>query len=1343
MPEIEIGNIDLIILKLFENQKIITHAKNEIKEKGYLDFLSKIDKKKFNIIYDKLIKYKAIEKKKNQQNEAITNFGEWIKKTNMDIELGYYLDKFKEKYSEDLKKEVVFQLLNIISTTDNYNSELFYTDIDPDWFKLVLLDNKKEQNKTLIDLSENITKNIINKALIKYNNNRLFNYKKLNQDNKEEEEKVNNYISTINHISPYYYLFSKLDEIFSGKNFYTKNRIFQLGDWIITLFFSNQYKLIKCLRHIYYGGKDSEKCETCQIEKYFYCSVYSLNEKHFINQNSRGKHIKKALNIEFNDSSENSTVCKEEELVLIKWNIIYLNLISKKPDKYISENQIIKYLNEFKEIDFSKIMNTLYEEYKKIYIDISIKYLDLTKNDDEMLIQRKIFNLEEEGKKKEMNDSNITDKININKNTQDKNKIELYFNKMGKVNLIKSYFFEFIPNEIDKYFCLTKFRKIFGNEKNGEKEIKLSKLYLKDINPIFEEMIQSSYKIKNHFEKLKNDMIEQKDIKIYNNIGKYFYFHFISPKLIDKSIDIEVYHNSIVYLFSKNDKNIENNDKIISELINNERENYYNMLDFIQCLNGGCLTIQLTQGLEVKNIYDTYQNRNINKNELLYTIEFKKDPEDKKDINFYHKKIKENKDLKHEKLLILKDKLIIVFKNSLQFALFSEKQNLDIKLIPYKENIAIINEENNENNYNNMRIYIVKFDKKFTNGEIHRKMKKYKEIISNNYNYKINYFIDESIDSNSKSVYYYINSENRINIPDREIFGEECKENLNQKIFSITWLSFTSNYDYFPNFRDFCRQNNLNIIYKKQNIKNGIPNHFFTKKYELINYSIENMKLIQNYIGFTSISLNSFAMLELKTKSKDTFLEYNQNIFQYARNYNTNITIIYYENKIIIYGEPRYRKRLYEIISDYFSNLQKEKIIFNLKGKEDNLLLKTICRKVNQKQIVMLVSKNEQGEKQLEFRKKYFDIISKLLFQQKGKGKKKIKSTRCEICLEKFDNENNNNYFKLKLCGHKFCIDCLKMQICDSLKSTSINSLPIKCVKCNIIITNKDIFELIIPNTPEYNFIIDKLITIPTIKNSSDPNFKKYFWCPNKKANCNYIYSSKMKELGESVMTCPNCNCRICLLCNDILDPDNPHNPDCQSKLYSQLSDKNRKWILKNSKDCPMCHTVYEKNQGCNHMTCTLCHPPTHFCYICGNILNNANPLSHFSDKESKCYNKLWDDEAKNNINRDINNKNIEIDNNNNNNDEEEESKIYENDDNYYDNNNYNSSRNNNRRNQNDDINLTRIMIDKVSHNDSFKSNNYRNNSYQNYNSVQRRRYFPSYRGNNNRKNISFKSPYQ
>ena len=49
-PDIETGNIDLSILKLFENVIISKHVEEEIKNKGYLDFLSKIDKTKFTKI---------------------------------------------------------------------------------------------------------------------------------------------------------------------------------------------------------------------------------------------------------------------------------------------------------------------------------------------------------------------------------------------------------------------------------------------------------------------------------------------------------------------------------------------------------------------------------------------------------------------------------------------------------------------------------------------------------------------------------------------------------------------------------------------------------------------------------------------------------------------------------------------------------------------------------------------------------------------------------------------------------------------------------------------------------------------------------------------------------------------------------------------------------------------------------------------------------------------------------------------------------------------------------------------------------------------------------------------
>ena len=115
------------------------------------------------------------------------------------------------------------------------------------------------------------------------------------------------------------------------------------------------------------GIYKNEECDKCELSKYYYCYVYSLNDKYFIMKKNRAKHIKKALEIE--NKNEYFYVCENEEKLLSKWNLIYLNLISKKPDKYITENQIIKFINEFEQIDFTKIMNALYESYKALYIN--------------------------------------------------------------------------------------------------------------------------------------------------------------------------------------------------------------------------------------------------------------------------------------------------------------------------------------------------------------------------------------------------------------------------------------------------------------------------------------------------------------------------------------------------------------------------------------------------------------------------------------------------------------------------------------------------------------------------------------------------------------------------------------------------------------------------------------------------------------------------------------------------------------------------------------------------------------------------------------------------------------
>ncbi|KAK0473209.1 hypothetical protein IW261DRAFT_704530 [Armillaria novae-zelandiae] len=67
----------------------------------------------------------------------------------------------------------------------------------------------------------------------------------------------------------------------------------------------------------------------------------------------------------------------------------------------------------------------------------------------------------------------------------------------------------------------------------------------------------------------------------------------------------------------------------------------------------------------------------------------------------------------------------------------------------------------------------------------------------------------------------------------------------------------------------------------------------------------------------------------------------------------------------------------------------------------------------------------------------------------------------------------------------------------------------------------------------------------------------------------------------------------------------------------------NREWLESSTMACPGCEVHVEKAMGCNHMTCAKCR--MHFCYRCGEKLNGSNPYVHFSTPGTRCYNKLFD----------------------------------------------------------------------------------------------------------------------
>ncbi|CAN6620531.1 E3 ubiquitin-protein ligase Itt1p [Trichomonascus vanleenenianus] len=56
---------------------------------------------------------------------------------------------------------------------------------------------------------------------------------------------------------------------------------------------------------------------------------------------------------------------------------------------------------------------------------------------------------------------------------------------------------------------------------------------------------------------------------------------------------------------------------------------------------------------------------------------------------------------------------------------------------------------------------------------------------------------------------------------------------------------------------------------------------------------------------------------------------------------------------------------------------------------------------------------------------------------------------------------------------------------------------------------------------------------------------------------------------------------------------------------------------------CPECRTTIERSGGCNKMTCGVCH--TFFCFRCGSQLSKQDPYSHYGNRRSPCFEKLFE----------------------------------------------------------------------------------------------------------------------
>ncbi|XP_020627951.1 ATP-dependent RNA helicase DEAH12, chloroplastic-like isoform X2 [Orbicella faveolata] len=184
----------------------------------------------------------------------------------------------------------------------------------------------------------------------------------------------------------------------------------------------------------------------------------------------------------------------------------------------------------------------------------------------------------------------------------------------------------------------------------------------------------------------------------------------------------------------------------------------------------------------------------------------------------------------------------------------------------------------------------------------------------------------------------------------------------------------------------------------------------------------------------------------------------------------------------------------------------------------------------------------------------------------------------CGICL--CDVGDTADLYRLACCGHSYDKSCVIQQLISA-------EFPLKCATedCEELFVWRDLQNLLSEKERKKLAVsaLDEYV-------KRNPEIVKY--CPT--ADCGMVY--RVSTEGRR-FTCCACLAEICTSCQVQW-----HNGLTCAMLKSgkQVEGRLEDWMMKdpsNRKNCPKCKTPIEKNEGCNHMTCSGC--KSHMCWLC------------------------------------------------------------------------------------------------------------------------------------------------
>ncbi|ONI32775.1 hypothetical protein PRUPE_1G384900 [Prunus persica] len=191
----------------------------------------------------------------------------------------------------------------------------------------------------------------------------------------------------------------------------------------------------------------------------------------------------------------------------------------------------------------------------------------------------------------------------------------------------------------------------------------------------------------------------------------------------------------------------------------------------------------------------------------------------------------------------------------------------------------------------------------------------------------------------------------------------------------------------------------------------------------------------------------------------------------------------------------------------------------------------------------------------------------------------------CGICMDEIPSDQ----VTIMDCGHYFCNYCWTEHFI--VKINDGQSRRIKCMahKCNAICDEAIIRNLVSARDPNLAEKFERFLLESYIEDN-----RKVKWCPSV-PHCGNAIRIEDDELSCEVECA--CGLQFCFKCLS-----KAHSP-CSCRMWELWCQKCQdesvtvNYIAVNTKSCPKCYKLVEKNGGCNLVIC-VCGQP--FCWLCG-----------------------------------------------------------------------------------------------------------------------------------------------